>query len=93
MFETQALYWIIAIAMQTGLNKNGLRPAGDQTCTPTTKYANLIIKLGFKVANVIKKKNIFRDSCSTASYLSVVGVPRLGCRKCAAYSRDEGNIQ
>ncbi|XP_053602321.1 uncharacterized protein LOC128670574 [Plodia interpunctella] len=29
------------------------------------------------------------DSCSERSYLSVIGVPRLGCKKCAAYSKDE----
>ncbi|CAH0729025.1 unnamed protein product, partial [Brenthis ino] len=29
------------------------------------------------------------DSCSERSYLSVIGVPRLGCRKCSAISRDE----
>lgn len=31
-----------------------------------------------------------RDSCSERSHLSVIGVPRLGCRKCAAIPRDEG---
>ncbi|KOB74062.1 Diguanylate cyclase (GGDEF) domain-containing protein [Operophtera brumata] len=30
------------------------------------------------------------DSCSERSYLSVIGVPRLGCKKCSAYSRGEG---
>ncbi|KAI5643991.1 DDB1-and CUL4-substrate receptor 15, WD repeat domain-containing protein [Phthorimaea operculella] len=29
------------------------------------------------------------DSCSERSCLSVIGVPRLGCKKCAAYSRNE----
>ncbi|OWR45625.1 hypothetical protein KGM_210070 [Danaus plexippus plexippus] len=29
------------------------------------------------------------DSCSERSYLSVIGVPRLGCRKCSAISREE----
>ncbi|KPJ01638.1 PREDICTED: uncharacterized protein LOC106125310 [Papilio xuthus] len=28
-------------------------------------------------------------SCSERSYLSVIGVPRLGCKKCAAYSKEE----
>ncbi|XP_060801047.1 uncharacterized protein LOC106143568 [Amyelois transitella] len=32
------------------------------------------------------------DSCSERSYLSVIGVPRLGCKKCAAYSRDEDDL-
>ncbi|XP_028033639.1 uncharacterized protein LOC114245576 [Bombyx mandarina] len=32
------------------------------------------------------------DSCSERSYLSVIGVPRLGCKKCAAFSRDEGDL-
>ncbi|XP_046960748.1 uncharacterized protein LOC124530572 [Vanessa cardui] len=32
------------------------------------------------------------DSCSERSYLSVVGVPRLGCRQCSAISRDEDDL-
>ncbi|XP_059052409.1 uncharacterized protein LOC131846994 [Achroia grisella] len=32
------------------------------------------------------------DSCSERSYLSVIGVPRLGCKKCAAYSKDEDEL-
>ncbi|XP_052750385.1 uncharacterized protein LOC113514615 [Galleria mellonella] len=32
------------------------------------------------------------DSCSERSYLSVIGVPRLGCKKCAAYSKDEDDL-
>ncbi|XP_030036836.2 uncharacterized protein LOC115452437 [Manduca sexta] len=32
------------------------------------------------------------DSCSERSYLSVIGVPRLGCKKCAAFSRDEDDL-
>ncbi|CAH0749417.1 unnamed protein product [Diatraea saccharalis] len=32
------------------------------------------------------------DSCSERSYLSVIGVPRLGCKKCAANSRDEDDL-
>ncbi|XP_028158343.1 uncharacterized protein LOC114351352 [Ostrinia furnacalis] len=32
------------------------------------------------------------DSCSERSYLSVIGVPHLGCKKCAAYSRDEDDL-
>ncbi|CAK1604568.1 unnamed protein product [Parnassius mnemosyne] len=32
------------------------------------------------------------DSCSERSYLSVIGVPRLGCKKCAAYSREEDDL-
>ncbi|XP_072941142.1 uncharacterized protein [Epargyreus clarus] len=31
------------------------------------------------------------DSCSERSYLSVIGVPRLGCKKCIALSREEGD--
>ncbi|XP_075970948.1 uncharacterized protein LOC142973208 [Anticarsia gemmatalis] len=33
------------------------------------------------------------DSCSERSYLSVIGVPRLGCKKCAAFSREEDEIE
>lgn len=40
-----------------------------------------------KVYSIFK---FHRDSCSERSYLSVIGVPRLGCKKCAAFSRDEG---
>ncbi|XP_035459348.2 uncharacterized protein LOC118282391 isoform X2 [Spodoptera frugiperda] len=32
------------------------------------------------------------DSCSERSYLSVIGVPRLGCKKCAAFSRTEDDL-
>ncbi|XP_045493015.1 uncharacterized protein LOC123692322 [Colias croceus] len=32
------------------------------------------------------------DSCSERSYLSVIGVPRLGCRKCSAISREEDDL-
>ncbi|KAM3961564.1 LOW QUALITY PROTEIN: uncharacterized protein ACR2FA_004281 [Aphomia sociella] len=32
------------------------------------------------------------DSCSERSYLSVIGVPRLGCKKCAAYSKEEEDL-
>ncbi|CAH2075595.1 unnamed protein product, partial [Iphiclides podalirius] len=32
------------------------------------------------------------DSCSERSYLSVIGVPRLGCKKCAAYSKEEDDL-
>ncbi|XP_047020637.1 uncharacterized protein LOC124630704 isoform X1 [Helicoverpa zea] len=32
------------------------------------------------------------DSCSERSHLSVIGVPRLGCKKCAAFPKDEDDI-
>ncbi|XP_049866336.1 uncharacterized protein LOC126367019 [Pectinophora gossypiella] len=32
------------------------------------------------------------DSCSERSCLSVIGVPRLGCKKCAAYCRNEEEL-
>ncbi|KAG7299849.1 hypothetical protein JYU34_016869 [Plutella xylostella] len=32
------------------------------------------------------------DSCSERSYLSVIGVPRLGCKKCAALTKDEDDL-
>ncbi|KAL4704010.1 hypothetical protein ACJJTC_018050 [Scirpophaga incertulas] len=32
------------------------------------------------------------DSCSERSYLSVIGVPRLGCKKCALYSKNEDDL-
>ncbi|XP_068630487.1 uncharacterized protein [Battus philenor] len=31
-------------------------------------------------------------SCNERSYLSVIGVPRLGCKKCAAYSKEEDDL-